>query len=106
MSDEDLNQIRTIIREEVSSAVRGEVSSAEQRLEQKIEESGKNIIRDLGQFMEEQLFPMIEEKADKSDIERLERKLDVFSAKVANQDTRIKDIESLPAVAHELKLKK
>ena len=31
---------------------------------------------DIGQFMEEHLFPMIEEKAEKSDIDRLERKID------------------------------
>lgn len=61
---------------------------------------------DIGTFMQKQLFPMIEEKADKNDVDRLERKLDVLSAKTIKHDQELIDIKSLPVIVHELKLKK
>lgn len=87
MTDEELNKIRTVLREEVTS-------------------SEERLTEDIGKFMEDQLFPMIEEKADKSDIESLGRRFDAFSTKVALLSTRLEKIASTPTVTHELKLKK
>ncbi len=91
MNDDDLNKIRVVVKE----VVRDEITLSEKR-----------ILGELGDFMENQLFPMLEEKADKSDIDRIERKLDILSDKVIVQEKALRDIASLPTVAHELKIKK
>lgn len=52
------------------------MADVEDRLKIEITSSGSRIMTDIGKFMEDHLFPMIEEKADKTDIDRIERKLD------------------------------
>jgi len=118
MNKQDLNQIRTIVKEEVSTIVKEEVttivkeevSASEKRLEKRLSEeigkSEKRVLGEIGKFVEDQLLPLIEEKADKSDIDRLERKIDHITGKVSEHDVRITRIESVPVVAHELKHKK
>lgn len=86
MTDEELDKIRSVVREEVTS-------------------SEERVLRDIGKFMEDRLFPMIEEKADKTDINRLERRFDDFTGKVAALSTRTSNIEATSTVAHELKHK-
>ena len=44
------------------------LSATKKELGQKIEDSRKGIVNDIAEFMEKSLFPMIEEKADKTDI--------------------------------------
>lgn len=78
----------------------------EKRLKKHTTDSIKQLSSDVGDFMQENLFPMIEEKADKSDIDRLERKLDRVLDSSVDHESRIKAIEQIPAIAHELKLKK
>lgn len=128
MNNDDLKKLRTVIKEEVTSVVeekltaseqrskkglttleqrlKREITSSEQRLREEISASEKRVMADIGEFMEDNLFPMIEEKADKSDIDRIERKLDKVLDRSLDHETRIKVIEQVPAVAHELKLKR
>ena len=65
------------------------------------------------QGFEEIIQPELEEirkelvsKADKSDIDRLERKMDRIIDKDIVQEKRLDRIESIPAIAHEVRLKK
>lgn len=70
-----------------------------------ISESETRVVGEVGKFIEDSILPTLEEKADKSDIDRLERKLDNITAKDLEQDHRLDEIKSLPTIAHELKLK-
>lgn len=102
MIDEALVKIRT--------AVKDEVLASEQRMRLVIKDevvtSEKRVLNEIGKFMEDQLIPQLEEKADKADIERLERKFDHFSAKVIEHDKTLNDIKAIPVIAHALKPKK
>ena len=75
-------------------------------LDEKLAASEKRLNEDIGNFIEMNLLPQLGEKADKSDIDRLERKLDKALTKDLEQDQRLTKIESLPAIAHELKSKR
>ena len=75
-------------------------------LDEKLAASEKRLNEDIGNFIEMNLLPQLGEKADKSDIDRLERKLDKALTKDLEQDQRLTEIESLPAIAHELKSKR
>ncbi|MBI3486238.1 hypothetical protein HY025_04865 [Candidatus Daviesbacteria bacterium] len=87
MNDDDLKKIGKLIDDRLDST--------EQR-----------ILTEIGTFVEDQILPAIDAKADKSDIDRLERKLDHFAAQVTDHNQRLNDLESLPTIAHELKKKK
>ena len=76
---------------------------SEKRMKTVIESNTKQILIDIGDFVEEDLLPQIKEKADKADIERLEKRL---VGKVISHDQRISDIESIPTIAHQLRRKK
>ena len=120
LMDNKLKGFRGVVREEISKSEKrlgGEISASEKRLqkdlsqtEQKLKEeisaSDRRVMGDIGQFMEDNLFPMIDEKADKSDIDRLERKLDRVIDTNLGYDQRFRDIERVPVIAHELKFKK
>ena len=94
MTNNDLNQMRKVIREEVSQVVDEKVSaildqqisSSEKRIigiiDEKISASEKRVIGGIGTFLSEQVLPLIDEKADKTDIERLERKLDRSNCRI------------------------
>jgi len=75
-------------------------------LDEKLSASEKRISAEIGDFIESNLLPQLEEKADKSDIDRIERKLDRSLAKDLEQDHRLGKMESLPVIAHQLKSKK
>ena len=98
MTNDEINQIRQVVKEEVSAS--------EQRLQEEIATSDKRVMADIGSFMEDSLFPLIEEKADKTDIDRLERKMDRNIDTALDHESRIKDIEQVSIVAHELKIKR
>ena len=87
MNNNDLTQIRKIVKEEVST-------------------SEKRIIGELGGFMEDHLLPIIDAKADKTDIDRIERKLDKFIDTSLHHENRIKAIEHIPVISHQLKTQK
>ena len=129
MNDNDIKKLRGVIREEVASVVKKEVSASEQRLnqrldnrvalvgesliqkleksilstEQRLEVKIKQLGNDIGDLISKELLPQIAEKADKTDIERLERKIDRAFDKDMDQDRRLDRIESVPIVALELK---
>lgn len=84
-------------------------------LDEKLEASEKRLNEDIGNFIEKNLLPQLDDKADKSDlkdlatksdIDRIERKLDRALVNDLEQDQRLTEIESLPAIAHELKPKR
>ncbi len=98
MNDNDLKKIRVIVKEEVASSEKkllGEIGKSEQR-----------VLGELGKFVTDELLPAIDKKADKTDIDRLEGKLDYFSARTMENSHRLDTIESLPTVAHELRKKR
>lgn len=82
MTTNDLKQIGDLIDKKLTAT--------EVRLKKEVLTSDKRIMVDIGSFMENTLFPMlnekIEEKADKADIDRLERKLDRVLDKNLNHD--------------------
>lgn len=117
MTTDDLKQFRTVIKQEVTSIAKEQIAASEERFDKKLAaledrlkkhttESVKQLSDDVGNFIGENLIPMIEEKADKSDIDRLERKLDRILDTSIDHDSRIKDIEQIPVIAHELNVKK
>ncbi len=84
----------------------GKLTTFEERLKKHTTDSVKELSTDVGNFIAENLFLMIEEKADKSDIDRLERKLDRVLDTTIEHGSRIRDIEHIPIDAHELRVKK
>lgn len=117
ITDEDLNKIGSLIKKEVTDSekrletrleakIEESISDSEKRVEAKIESSRQRTVIDLGDFMEVTLFPMIAEKADKTDIDRLERKLDRAIGTNLDHETRITAIEHVPVVANMLRIKK
>ncbi len=93
------NNLKTSLKVELAQVIKEEVVASEQRLKAKIKQLGD----DIGDLISEQILPQIAEKADKFDIERLERKLDGVMDKNNEQDRRLDRIESVSVVAFELK---
>lgn len=135
MANNDLNQISKLLDEKLTATekrLRTEITTTEKRFNKRltateehfnkrltsteehlraditsaITDSGDNIIEEIAGFMEVNLLPKLEDKADKSDIERVERRIDYSADKIGEHDIRLKNIESIPVIAHELKLKK
>lgn len=110
MSSNDLSQFRKVIREEVTQIVDVKISASENRIvgliDEKIIASEKRILGGIGKFMAEEILPQIDDKADKTDIDRLERKIDKILDKEIDQERRIEAIEQIPAIAHQLRVKK
>lgn len=77
-----------------------------QLLDKKLSANKEEVIDEMITFMEENLFPKFERIAEKSDIDRVERRIDLIADKVGEHEVRIKDIEAIPVIAHELKVKK
>ncbi|MBI2021816.1 hypothetical protein HYS93_02975 [Candidatus Daviesbacteria bacterium] len=84
----------------------GDLKRISNLMDDKLTSSEQRILTEIGKFVEDQLLPAIEAKADKSDIDRLERKIDTISAQEMDQNQRLNTIESLPTIAHQLKKKK
>ncbi len=87
MSSDDLNQIGKL-------------------LDKKLSQNKDDVIDEMVTFMEENLFPKFDRMAEKSDIERVERRIDSIAIKVGNQEVRLKDIEAMPITAHQLRVYK
>jgi hypothetical protein len=81
MSDEDFKKFAGLLDLKLESS--------EKRLNDSIQAEGKSVRQGIGDFMDQSLLSQLADKADRSDIEGLRT-----------------DIELLPTVAHELKLKK
>ncbi len=82
------------------------LSETEKNLKNEIKSSEQRVMAEVGKFLEDHILEPLEQKADKSDIDRIERKLDRIIDKDVEQDSRLKRIESIPVVAHEIKHKK
>lgn len=128
MTTNDLTQLRTVIKEEISASeqslkrdlfatekrlreelttndkgLRNELSLLEQRLKKEISDSDKRVMVDIGSFMEDNLFPLIGEKADKADIDKVVTKLDRVIDTNLDHERRIKDVEAVPIIAHQIR---
>src|SRR3989344_4705574 len=103
MDDKDFNRIRTIVREEVGTTVKQEISESEARLRTMVKEEITASEGRIGQFLDERVITLIEKKADKTDTDRLERKLDNNISRTMEQDHRLDTLESLLTIAHKLK---
>lgn len=80
--------------QESESRMTGRIESAIQRSEKKIGLKLEQLSNDIAEMVDNTILPMIAEKADKSDIERLERKLDRVIDKVSEHDLEINKIKS------------
>ncbi|MDO8618971.1 MAG: hypothetical protein Q7R49_03425 [Candidatus Daviesbacteria bacterium] len=102
MTQDDINQIDELLNKRLDE----KLAASEQRLEEKLLASEQRTTKDIGNFIEENLLPQLADKADKTDIDRLERKLDRSLDTGLDHEKRLKDIEQVSVVAHELKIKK
>jgi hypothetical protein len=98
MTNNDLKQIGTLIDEKLASS--------ENRMLSEIGNSEKRLLSEIGKFVDDQLLPAIESKADKTDIDRLERKFDTTTGKLLDLEKVIDEVKSVPVIAHQLKIKK
>lgn len=72
MNNNDLRKLRVVIKEEVTTVVKKEISASEKKLMGEIGKTEQRLLGEMGKFVEEELLPAIEKKADKTDIDRLE----------------------------------
>ncbi|MBI2601309.1 hypothetical protein HYW42_05160 [Candidatus Daviesbacteria bacterium] len=106
---EEISAVRQDLSEEISAVrqdLSEEISAVRQDLSEEISASEKRVIKGIVDFVSDHLIPLIDEKADKTDVERIERKLDSYIDETIVLKARVGDIEALPTVAHELKVKK
>ena len=102
MTDEDLKKVGDLFDEKLEASEKRVLGV----VKEEIAGSEKRILSDIGDFVSENLVPQIEEKADKTDIDRLERKMDRILDNDIETKTRLDEIETIPVIAHELKIKK
>ena len=93
-----------------NKSLKAELLTSDTGLKAELLASDKRVTDNVSNFIEETLLPMINERfdetADKADIDRIERKLDRLIDTSLDHEQRIKEIESVPVVAHELKRRK
>lgn len=109
MTNNDLSQIGKLLDEKLTAIekrLRTEIAATKDSLRTEIAEKSDEVVNVLLEFMQAHLIPLIAESADKSDVERIERRIDHLADKVSEHDVRLKNIESIPAIAHQLKIKK
>lgn len=132
MTNNDVSQIRQLLKEEIDKALDKRLSATEKvfdekltatentltatfdekltatekRLKTEITESENNIIEEIAGFMEVNLLPKLDGKADKPVIDRTERRIDHLAVKIGEYDVRLKNIETIPIVSHQLKIRK
>ena len=75
-------------------------------LDEKLTSQKEEVIDEMVGLMEEHLFPRFEKMAEKSDIERIERRLDSLAVTVGTREEKIQDMEAIGAIAHQLKVSK
>lgn len=116
MTNNDLKQIGALINEKLSSTEK-RLREDLRALRKDMLASDEQVTNNIGDFIEKTLMPMInerfdaidekfDEKADKTDIDRIERKLDRILDTNFDHERRITDIESVSVVTHELKHRK
>lgn len=71
--------------------LRGEMGS----LKAEVVASEKRVISEIVDFVQDQLMPLIDDKADKKDIDNSITRTDFLSDKVGEHDVRLKNIESI-----------
>lgn len=86
-------KISRSVDEKIKTSIKASEERLVERLTSEIHASEKRIIRDIGDFLEQSLLPQIDEKANKTDVERVERRVDALATQVGT-------------IAHQLKLKK
>jgi hypothetical protein len=96
--DERFNQQE----QRLSKVIDEKINGSEKRLTDAIQTEGKAVRQEIGDFIYQNLLPQLGEKADKSDIDKLERKVDNFTVRNMENSSRLDKIENLPAIAHEL----
>ncbi len=92
-----MQSLETGLRDEIRSVetgLRGEIKSLEATLKAEIQTSARQLSTEIGDFITDNVLPQIEEKADKTDIDRLERKIDIINTNVIRHETDIKLIKS------------
>lgn len=99
-------RLETSLNERLEATFDEKLAGSEKRLREEISGSEKRVIKGFVDFVSDQLMPVIDEKADKTDIDRIERKLDYYNARTMENTHRLDVVESLPTVAHELKFKR
>ncbi|MBI4035365.1 hypothetical protein HY383_00290 [Candidatus Daviesbacteria bacterium] len=110
MANDNLIKISSLIDEKLKASesrmdnkLDEKLKASESRMDNKLKASESRIISEIGKFMEDNLFPVIEEKADKTDIDRIERKLDNVIVTELRNSSRIAAIEQIPSIAHQIK---
>lgn len=117
MTNDNLSQIQKVFKTEINTALdnkladiekrlRAEISSTKEDLKTEIVASEKRVISEIVDFVHDQLMPLIDDKADKTDIDNVTRRTDYLGNKVGEHAVRLKNIESIPVVAHQLNVKK
>lgn len=81
-------------------------SEFEVKFDNKLVKMQKTINIEIGDYITEELLPLIDEKANKTDTDRIERKLDRAIDRLYGHEDRISNIESVPVVTHHLSIKK
>lgn len=123
LNSQDLKQIRNVVKDEIDASANGlrkeiekstqglrkeiagsaeglrkEVkASADQvksELRAEIKESEGRIYEGIGNLISDGILPQLAEKADKSDIDRIERKIDKIIAKDLEQDEEIRQLRT------------
>ncbi len=110
MNSDDLKKIRGVIRDEVSSTekrIKGEikqiVSASEKRLLREADKRERRMVTEIGEFIENNVISRLDEKANKTGIDRLEGKIDRLTDDVLDHKRRIEKIEQVPTIAHQIK---
>lgn len=94
MTDKDLNKLGALMDtklDKLRREITREIVATRDGLRKEIVDSEDRVIKGILEFISDHVVPIIEDNADKSDVKRIERRLD--------------EIESLPTVAHELKFR-
>ncbi len=89
MNDQDLKKVRSIVKEE---------------LKEELKVSESRILKEVGDFVEDQILPAIDQLSSK--IDGIGRRMDGLATEQGKHNLRITNIENLPTVAHELKTNK
>ncbi|MBI2430543.1 MAG: hypothetical protein HYV39_00845 [Candidatus Levybacteria bacterium] len=76
LTKNDLEQIRTIVKEETHFEIKISEGKILEAVDEKIRASEKRIISEVGNFIDQAILPQLDDKADKKDVQRLEQKLD------------------------------
>ncbi len=103
MTKDDQKEFLELLDSQLNAKLDAKLKPMEERLIQtiksEVKKSRDDTIQEMGD-LHDLLMEKLDEKADKSDVQRLERKLDYYAAE---HEERIINIEATPIVAHELK---